>query len=121
MPKAKVVMGMNVQRESLPRDIAGKARKLWEAGDRQGSISMLYRGAISWMINQANVPILESDTEHECLERSRAGIQDKQAGYFARLTRIWVGIAYGNKEPSSPEIGDLFENWPFDFNPRKAR
>lgn len=119
-PKAKTVMGMNVQRESLPRDVVGKARKLWEDGDRQGAISMLYRGAISWMINQANVPIQESDTEHECLERSRASAHSKQASYFAKLTRVWVGIAYGNQVPSNPEVGELFEDWPFQFNQRKA-
>ncbi|MEM1294160.1 MAG: DUF4129 domain-containing protein [Verrucomicrobiota bacterium] len=120
LPKAKTVMGMNVRRESLPRDVVGKARNLWEANDRQGAISMLYRGAISWMINQGSVPIQESDTEHECLERSRLASADAQANYFAKLTRVWVALAYGKRVPSGSEAGELFESWPFEFNQGKG-
>ncbi len=112
-PKAKVVLGMNVERASLPRDIAGKARKLWEDGQTQEAISLLYRGAISWLINHEDVPIQESDTEQECLQRSQAGSDPEVATYFAQLTRAWVSLAYGNRQPSEPEVGQLFENWPF--------
>ncbi len=113
VPKAKTVMGMNVRPESLPRDIVKQARSLWEGGRFHEAVSLLYRGAISWLIEQENVPILESDTEHECLQRSQATAKPGAAAYFNQLTGAWVAVAYGKRRPTDAQAGQLFENWPF--------
>jgi len=112
-PKAKTVMGMNVERESLPSDVVAAARKLWAEAKYQDAIGLLYRGAISWLINSANLAIEESDTEEECLMRARHLPQETLVSYFVRLTRAWITTAYGDQPPNDEEAGALFDQWPF--------
>lgn len=118
--KARTVMGMNVTKESLPPDIITAARNLWKDGRLQEAIGLLYRAAISGLIDR-EVPIEESDTEVECVWRARhAELEEERiAGYFRKLTETWVRTAYGKEEPAEAELNDLCEAWPFALRPKK--
>lgn len=118
-PKARTVMGMNVEKESLPADVVAAARKLWADGRHQDAIGLLYRGAISWLIETARLPIEESDTEEECVSRARQLPQQNLVSYFVRLTRVWIATAYGDQPPNEDEASALFEQWPFRQNTLK--
>lgn len=110
--RAKVVMGMEVSEESLPDDVAQAAWAAWKDGRRQEAMSLLYRGAISWMISKAGVEIAESDTENDCLGRVRhARVQ--HLDYFGHLTNEWVRLAYAREVPSDETIERLCRQWPF--------
>lgn len=111
--KPKTVMGMNVTKESLPPDIISVAKKLWSEGKYQEAIGLLYRGAISGLI-EAGTPIEESDTEVEVVRRARRKNQaEGVADYFSRLTGAWVCTAYGEEPPRDPEMNELCGAWPF--------
>ncbi|MEM7010126.1 MAG: DUF4129 domain-containing protein [Verrucomicrobiota bacterium] len=112
--KARTVMGMNVTKESLPPDIISAARSLWKDGKIQESIGLLYRAAISDLIDR-EVPIEESDTEVECVWRARRAKlgEEKISNYFRKLTETWVRTAYGKENPGESEMNDLCETWPF--------
>lgn len=110
--KARVVMGMEVTEESLPEDVAVAALEAWRSGRRQEAMSLLYRGAISWMIGKAGVEIAESDTENDCLGRVRkAGALHHE--YFGSLTDEWVRLAYAREVPSDQTVEHLCRTWPF--------
>ena len=110
--RARVVMGMEVGAGTLPEDIASSALRAWREGRAQEALGLLYRGSISWMIAEAGVGIAESDTESDCLRRVReSGLG--QAGYFSRLTGIWMRMAYGRQLPGDPEVEGLCRDWPF--------
>jgi hypothetical protein len=110
--QAKVVMGMAVTPESLPEEVSEAALKLWREGRRHEAMSLLYRAAISWMVNRGGVEIAESDTESDCLRRARsAGV--RHLDYFDGLTRQWMGLAYAREEPEDHEVEQLCGNWPF--------
>ncbi|MFT5471104.1 MAG: hypothetical protein ACI8UO_006237 [Verrucomicrobiales bacterium] len=115
--EVRTVMGMNVTRESLPPDIISAARKLWAEGNYQEAIGLLYRGAISGLI-EVGTPIEESDTEVEVVRRSRR-IKDAAgvAEYFGKLTGVWVCTAYGKTPPRDPEMNELCGSWPFKLRP----
>lgn len=109
---ARVVMGMEVTPESLPDDVAGEALRHWRAGRHHEALSLLYRGAIAWMIRHGGVEIAESDTENDCLGRvSRA--EAGHLAYFQKLTGEWVRLAYARERPQDVTVEELCGGWPF--------
>ena len=110
----KTVMGLNVEEEKLPADLVAAARDLWARGDAEGAMRLLYRGALSWLVNRGAVPIRESDTEVECLHRVRAQ-RRPEAVYFGDLTRMWIHAAYGRESAVEMDMERLFAGWPFEM------
>ena len=109
---ARVVMGMEVTPESLPDDVASTALRAWRDGRHHEALSLLYRGAISWMIRRGGVEIAESDTENDCLVRvDRAGAG--HADYFSELTGEWVRLAYARELPEDGRVETLCGRWPY--------
>jgi hypothetical protein len=109
----KVIMGMNITRESLPDDIVAAARAAWAAGDFKEALSLLYRGSLAWQVNRRRVPISESDTEEDCLLQVLQAGEKREAEYFRQLTGAWVQVAYAVMPVSNEEMGMLCEQWPF--------
>lgn len=112
-PKVTSVMGMNVAPESLPDDIVAMARKAWDEGEHQLALSLLYRGAISWMIHDGGVVIEESHTEQDCVNQVRAAEAGVQTSYFVTLTEHWVNLAYGDSLPEDRDVVWLCGSWPY--------
>jgi len=109
----KVIMGMNITRESLPDDIVAAARAAWAAGDFKEALSLLYRGSLSWLVNRRRVPISDSDTEGDCLLQVLQAGEKREADYFRQLTGAWVQVAYAVMPVSEDEMQRLCEQWPF--------
>lgn len=116
---ARVVMGMNVTPESLPKDIPAMVLELWQVGRRQEAMSLLYRGTISKLIDAVQVEIAESDTESDCLKRVSATAPAHEP-YFGILTRTWMRLAYGREIPADAEIHSLCSTWPFSQERRAS-
>jgi hypothetical protein len=112
-PTARVVMGMEVSRDTLPEDIPTMARRLWGEGRRHEAIALLYRGAISRAMETGRVEIMESDTEGDCLRRVREAGAPAHPGYFQRLTGYWIALAYAHSFPLDAEVHDLCSQWPY--------
>ncbi len=116
LPVVKSVMGMDVTPESLPKALSEEAREAWLRGDHQLSMSLLYRGAISWMVNKGRVPIVESDTENDCVRRvNEKQVPDDTGKFFSHLTDSWVGLAYGKNLPPDSEVMAMCDRWPFNM------
>ena len=109
----KVLMGMNITRESLPDDIVAAARAAWAAGDVKEALSLLYRGSLSWLVTRRRVPITDSDTEEDCLMHVVGAGQQVEADYFRHLTGAWVQVAYACLPTSDAEMNVLCDQWPF--------
>lgn len=109
----KVVMGMNITRESLPDDIVAAARAAWAAGDFKEALSLLYRGSLSWLVTRRRVPITGSDTEEDCLTHVLVAGEKTEASYFKSLTGAWVQVAYAMMPVSDTEMNALCDQWPF--------
>ena len=112
-PRARVVMGMEVSRESLPKDIPSAALALWRAGRHHEALGLLYRGAISMAIDVGRVEIQESDTEGDCVRRVERVGAAAHPEYFRGLTRVWMALAYAGIKPHDPEVESLCRSWPF--------
>lgn len=115
LPVVTSVMGMDVTPESLPKALTDEAREAWLRGDQQLAMSLLYRGAISWMVNTGRVPIVESDTEDDCVRRViEKQIAEDRGKFFTNLTESWVKLAYGKSLPLESEVMAMCDRWPFD-------
>ena len=119
VPVVKSVMGMDVTPESLPKSLSEKAREAWQNGDHHLAMSLLYRGAISWMVNNGRIPIVESDTEDDCVRRVQDRVLDEvltsdKVQCFSNLTVEWVKLAYGKSIPQDEVVMELCDKWPFD-------
>jgi len=110
--RARVVMGMEVTRESLPDNVPATALRLWEAGRRHEAMALLYRGAIAALVEQHHIEIEESDTEGDCLRRVQSAAVPP-LGFFKSLTNIWTAHAYARESPDDEAVRGLCANWPF--------
>lgn len=110
---ARVVMGMQVSPESLPDDVPAAAWHLWTQGRRQEALGLLYRGAISRVIEIGRVEIQESDTEGDCVRRVAQKGPEAHPDYFRGITGAWTRMAYAGQSPEDAEIESLCRNWPF--------
>jgi hypothetical protein len=109
----RVVMGLEVYHDSLPPDVALAAWELWRNGSHHEAVRLLYRGAISRVIEDARVGIEESDTEGDCLKRVTAAGEVAHPDYFKKLTLLWIRMAYGRLRPSEYELREMCRLWPF--------
>lgn len=107
------MMGLNLSPESLPEDVLAAARAAWEANDHHGAVSLLYRGAISWLVERDLARIEESSTEADCLRAVEKSVQNPVSGYFRKLTGVWVALAYGRREPDGMAMEEIWVGWPF--------
>ena len=111
--KVTTIAGMNVEPENLPSNLLAEARKLWEDGQYQEALGLLYRGAISSLVTRQLVEIEESDTEMDCLRRVSSKGEVANASYFKLLTNAWISQAYARRRPNEETINELWSNWPF--------
>lgn len=112
-PGPTVVMGLDIARESLPDDIVTAARAAWSAGRFREALSLLYRGSLSRLVEHLHLPISDSDTEDDCLEKTAALADASITSFFRQLTLIWVRAAYAGKEAQPDEFESLCRGWPF--------
>lgn len=109
----KVIMGMQITRESLPNDILAAAMAAWDAGNAHQALSLLYRGSLSWLVTQRRVPIRDSDTEEDCLSHVAKHAPQPEAAFFHQLTGAWIQIAYATLPVTRDELIQLCARWPF--------
>lgn len=110
-----LLFGLDIQPESLPADIAGEAWALWQANQPRAALSLLYRGALSHIVNQERIDLGPQDTEEDCLRRCRKRLAPETGAYFSRVTRAWQQIAYAAR-PIAPDVAQaLCNDWARHF------
>lgn len=112
-PSARVVMGMEVSPDTLPGDVPAAAWALWREGRQQEALGLLYRGAISRVMELGQVEIHESDTEGDCVRRVDAAGARVFPDYFRGITAVWTRLAYAGMAPADSEVEKLCQQWPF--------
>lgn len=111
----KTLFGLDLTEESLPEDIGGSARALWNQNRHRDCLSLLYRATLFRLI-QIGLDIHDGDTEQECLESTKRhgkqlAISKQCIDYLATLTRLWRQLAYGHILPDQNEVIELCSAW----------
>jgi hypothetical protein len=107
---------LDIRPESLPDDIGGAARALWQRGEQRAALSLLYRGALSRLVHGHGVPIRSASTERECLVLAAARVSPAALDFLSRLVSGWQTVAYAQRELSA----ERFEALCADFDARMA-
>jgi hypothetical protein len=107
----RTLFGLDLRPESLPDDIPGAALERLATGDARGALGLLYRGALVSLVHRRGVPLIESDTEGECLSKLRREDQGPLYEHLRALTRAWQEIAYAHQSPGEAHIGSLARAW----------
>ena len=88
---------LDIRAASLPEDVGAAARARWQVGDVTGSLSLLYRGALSALVLRHAAPIRSSYTEAECLPAAKARLPADAYAYVDALTRAWLQTVYAGR------------------------
>ncbi|BCB25765.1 membrane protein [Sulfurimicrobium lacus] len=111
----ETLFGLDVRPESLPADVGAAARALLAGGDVAGSLSLLYRVALSSLLHRRHIDFRSGDTEADCLARTRSKVATGAYAYFSRLLDAWKLTAYAHQPPAAAEIGALCDDWATHF------
>jgi hypothetical protein len=104
------VQDLDIRPESLPADIGGSARRLWDRGEHRAALSLLYRGLLSRLAHVHQLPIRDSSTEGDCLSLSTR-METAAAGYAARLIAVWQGAVYGRLDADTAAVHALCDGF----------
>ena len=112
--------GLDLNRDSLPDDIAASAEQLWQSQPR-AALSLLYRGLLSHLLHDFDLQLKPADTEHQVLARVEQ-LQHPQLLAFSRsLTTHWQNMAYGHRVPATSARQELCDGWRVLFSKETAR
>jgi len=122
---ATAVGGLDIREESLPADVAGAVRALWQQGQQRAALALLYRATLSRMVGRQALRIHHGATEGECLALARnahaAGELDSASLELAsQATTLWLNAAYGAHWPAADAVSALCTRWQAHFDREAA-
>ena len=109
------LFGLELSTETLPDDVARAAEQLWATQPRE-ALGLLYRGLLSRLLHDFNLPLKSADTEGEVLERVRQLQQPQLLAFSDEVTRHWQNLAYGHHLPPLAAQSKLCSDWRSLFN-----
>jgi len=105
-----VLFGLEVTPESLPRDLLAAVRDLWDNKPRE-ALGLFYRGLLSRLLHQFNLPLKSAHTEGEVLALVGTLQQAELTDFSAQLTDCWQRTAYGHELPAASLKEPLCQGW----------
>ena len=119
-PLPQHAFGLDLNRETLPADIAASAESLWSVNPRE-ALGLLYRALLSHLLHDCNMALKPADTEGEVLERVEQLQQPALLDFSKKLTGHWQNMAYGHRLPPAHVQQELCDGWRALFGPGAAR
>ncbi len=112
LTKPEVLFGLDVTPESLPEDVPAQVMLLWNNNQHREALGLLYRAALSHLIEQYELAFKPSHTEAECAALVKEQGEQSLSQYFEKITAAWCYLAYGHRLPNTELIESLCKTWP---------
>lgn len=109
-PVPTQLFGLELGTETLPDDVASAAEHLWATQPRE-ALGLLYRGLLSRLLHDFNLPLKSADTEGQVLERVHQLQKPQLLAFSDELTRHWQNLAYGHHLPPLSAQQKLCSDW----------
>lgn len=109
-PTPSQVFGLELNRETLPNDIAASAEQLWLSEPR-AALGLLYRGLLSHLLHDFDLTLKAADTESQILKRIEQLQRPDLLAYSRNLTVHWQNMAYGHRVPAAHLRAELCNGW----------
>ncbi|EJM31627.1 DUF4129 domain-containing protein [Pseudomonas sp. GM25] len=119
-PLPQQAFGLDLQKETLPDDIASHAEQLWQTEPR-AALGLLYRALLSHLLHDFNLTLKPADTENEVLARIEQLQRPDLLTYSRHLTGHWQNMAYGHRVPAAHLQQELCDGWRALFGHGAAR
>ena len=119
-PSVQQAFGLDLNRDTLPANIASTAESLWQSNPRE-ALGLLYRGLLSQLVHEYKLALKPADTENEVLLRVEQLQQPALLAFSKSLTEHWQNMAYGHRLPPEPLQYELCDGWRALFGPGVAR
>lgn len=119
-PIPQQAFGLDINRETLPADIAATVESLWQTQPRE-ALGLLYRALLSHLLHDFNIALKDADTEGQVLERVKQLQQPALLMFSQNLTRHWQNMAYGHRLPDAHLQQELCDGWRTLFGPGANR
>jgi hypothetical protein len=107
---AELRYGADTPALQVPDDVVAAARARFASGDPAGALSLLYRGAVTHLVDQG-VELPASATEEECARIARRRGERSLADDFGALVRAWQRVAYARRAPDAAAFDALCQSW----------
>ena len=111
---------LDIRPESLPQDIGGTARRLWDSGDQRAALALLYRGLLSRLVHVHGVPIRDASTEGDCLALAAVHLTGSAHAYAGALIGTWQRAVYGALPVETPAVHTLCDDFAVALQPGAA-
>lgn len=111
------VRDLDIRPQSLPDDLPAAVRALWQQGQAQAALSLLYRGTLSRLVHDFEVPVRASSTEGECERLARRHVEADRSAFVTQVVALWQRAVYGARLPQTEAVHALCD----DFNARLPR
>jgi hypothetical protein len=118
-PRPQQAFGLDLNRETLPADIAASAESLWQSNPRE-ALGLLYRALLSHLLHDFDMALKPADTEGQVLQRVEQLQQPALLAFSRTLTLHWQNMAYGHRLPPAHLQRELCEGWRTLFGPGAA-
>ena len=102
--------GLDLDRETLPADIAASAENLWQSNPRE-ALGLLYRALLSHLLHEYHLALTPADTEGQVLTRIERLQRPELLAFSQNLTHHWQNMAYGHRVPAPSVQQALCEGW----------
>jgi hypothetical protein len=112
--------GLDLNRDTLPDDIAASAEQLWLSQPR-AALSLLYRGLLSHLLHDFDLTLKPADTENQVLARVEQLQRPELLAFSRNLTVHWQNMAYGHRVPAAHLQQELCDGWRALFGHGAAR
>ncbi|SEE89528.1 DUF4129 domain-containing protein [Pseudomonas migulae] len=118
-PLPQQAFGLDLNRETLPADIAASAESLWQSNPRE-ALGLLYRALLSHLLHDYNMALKPADTEGQVLARVERLQRPALLAFSKNLTGHWQNMAYGHRLPPAHLQQELCDGWRSLFGPGAA-
>jgi len=105
------LFGLAIAPESLPDDVADAARRALAQGFPREALSLLYRGALSYLLHERGLRISRGATEGDVLALAIGVVDSTQAQLFEDLLPQWMEVAYAGRLPATASLAALIETY----------
>jgi hypothetical protein len=105
------VRDLDIRPETLPADVGGAARVLWDRGEQRAALALLYRGLLSRLVHVHRVAIRDSSTEGDCLQLASQQLTASRLEYASRLIGAWQRSVYGREIVGSDDVHALCDHF----------
>lgn len=117
---ASEVGGLDIRPNSLPKDVAGRVRSLWQEGQHRAALALLYRATISRLVQQNAMFVARGTTEGDFLQLvekawQQGEVNQARSDLIRACTEIWRAAAYGERWPQEETVLHQCAIWQAEF------